>query len=170
MALQTTWDRRPGGLRVGAPSRALPDCEYVHGQLTVASGQAPKPGDGVFWNAATKKFEIPDASGDGIKVWGILGPPTSYVMQKRETPDWNFVDGDTVEVMIMGHIAVRAGATVVYGDMLVYDEANPNDHKWVKHTVTASPITNPKVPIICVTKDGGADGDTIEVRIMGAIR
>ena len=112
---------------LGELSRPVAPHAYERGVLSVPDAtKVPTPGTPLYYNGT--RFAEPTDAATLAQTIGVLG--TTYDRATKA-----YADGDTIEVLSLGHIVVKNGAgAVVFGDYLRYELAS---RSWIKYTIPA---------------------------------
>ena len=174
--VQTSFGKYQQNFYAGMPSRgnSMID-EFVTGVLDLGSGtRAVRPGEPVMWNSTSKKFNPITSAATQLDLMGVV--TYDYNHDTNSSGMIEFGDESTITVMLHGTIVLKVGEAVNFYDRLQYDHS---DHDW---TVENSPVLAAgttvnlaavnaiakafkRVPIYCVTKEGGAANGLVEARI-----
>lgn len=93
---------------------------------TPASGTKPRPGYPLFYNSASKRFEVPRTALQVKRICGVVTYYKSDIMSDAGVVEY---ENDTmIDLVIRGSIWVGAGATISPTDRITWDIANKN---WV---------------------------------------
>lgn len=174
MAVQTTTNTYPSRGLPGELSR--PGEAYAIDFLPVqvpTNGRKPRPGDGVYWDAANNAVATAASDGNELLVIGVVHYDLSKVQDSlSSTPSGadtdqfiEYDDGDVAPIIVSGTVFVRAGGACEYGQLMRFQN---NDHKWDADDPTSYAETF-KRSIECVSVSG-ADNSLIEVRVSGRVR
>ena len=164
MALQTNFDARSQPFFVGFPTMPFADCFTRRGRILVpTSGTAPKPGDAVIWDATNKSFRLPTTAAEAARLDGII-------VLSQQTTGVTYANNDPIIVMQRGTLAVIAGGTVGYRDIVQWQF---NDQKWNSYTLATASNTkanidialNVESKILCASYDGAVDNGIMEISI-----
>ena len=129
MAVQGTYKVQPDRGRPGVLARPSQPW-YIDTMLSYvpASGTAPEPGWGVYYDAANNGFAVPTNSDQQKDVVGIVASPGNVVQETDG--DVEFKNGAQIEVFTGGTIWVTAEAALEYGDLVVFDHGSKKWEKW----------------------------------------
>ena len=168
MALQTNLQSRQQELFIGFPSRPFADCFIRSAKLYVpTNGTAPKPGDAVVWNNAQKAFTLPTSGTQSAALDGII-------VLSQQITGVSYEDGQQIDVLLRGTIAVKAGNAVGYGNLVRWQT---NDQKWdaASLAISGSNIAgvisstnsalNVEKNVRCISYDGAVDNGIFELAI-----
>lgn len=158
---QTEYSINPEVGYVGDISRPNEAFTIDTGRLYIATGAAVEsvPGAAVFWNIAQNAYEVADSSADLLRVTGILHYRKDDVQDASD--DVVFIDGQFVEVCVLGSIWVTAGAGVEYDQIISFQ----TDGKWDGVARVSGIADIVSKPVVSVSRFTAADNSMIEARI-----
>ena len=139
-----------------------------------SSGDAPRPGDALYYNRSENQFALPLSGSSAAAVasrnavCGILGYRMDTVATEDDIVEYS--DNDEIQFFVMGAVWIRAGTAMEYGDLL---EWQTDDRRW--DVVNRTPVAGANIaavitsvnaalnelgryPIVCVSRDPVAAG------------
>ena len=154
-------------------SNARPNQPYAFdtGVLNIpASGNKPRPGEPVYYNATNNAFQLPASAANQLVAVGLIVYDSGVVQATLAAPGTSmnsdafieYNDGDIVKVAVMGTFFLLVGAAVEYGNLLTY---NRTDRDWDVLTKPAAFANLVDVPVTCVSRSPVASGGIAEARI-----
>jgi hypothetical protein len=172
MVVQSQYGRYPGIGYVGDLSRPEEPYRFIHPAVfhQVAAARAARPGDPVYYVAASNQFALPTDAATLLTVCGIVSfdpgtlPSTLAAIPSGANSDQfiEYKDDAIIKIGTMGTFYVVAGEALEYGDLVVWDVAS---FKWDKGARAANHAAIPNFPIQCVSRAPVAADGIAEVLI-----
>ena len=104
-----------------------PGSAFIKGTVTTpSSGTKPRPGYPVFYNATSKRFEVPRTAAQVLRICGVVTYYKSDIANSDGVIE--YANDTMVDIMIRGSIWVQAGSGITPTSRITWDTAN-ND--WV---------------------------------------
>ena len=162
MAVQTSYEINPDRGFPGSLARPTEPHALDSGVMVVpaAATRNPRPGDAVYWDATNNGFAIPTTNAHLLLVCGILSYRKDQVANVDSIVE--YVNGEEVEVGVLGTFWVTAGGAVEYYSQLEWQHG---DYKWDAKSRVTTIATIVSVPIVCVSRFAGADTEIVQARI-----
>ena len=121
-AVQTNYEINPDRGFPGLLAQPSAPHALDSGILSVPTSATrnPQPGDAVYYDATANAYAVPTSAAHSLAVCGILSYRQDTVADSDSIV--RFVDGDEIEVAVLGGFWVTAGSAVEYNQLLTWDQ------------------------------------------------